>query len=196
MAKQKANHQQLVEELADFWFSALEQGNWEQCLQVLGKIHDQLRADLATEAEYREISPRFVAAIIERWGSPPVEAEAQAKIYALSAKEVHQDASRAWTLENRPEEPLHLSDRRRYPRTIVNLLTDIWIQGFTFPCRLVDVSLGGARVAVQESEGLQPQPGSEVRLIVPEKGIRDAIVVFVNESLELGLRFLEQPEPA
>jgi hypothetical protein len=33
-------------------------------------------------------------------------------------------------------------------------------------------------------------------VIVPEKGIRDAIVVFVNDSLEMGLRFLEQPEAA
>lgn len=196
MAKQESDHQQLVEELADFWFSALDKENWEQCLRVLGKIHEQLWVDLATDAEYKEISPKFVAAIIERWGSPPVEAEAQAKIYALSGKEVHRDASRAWSLKHRPEEPTHLSDRRRFPRTIVDLLTDIWIQGFTFPCRLLDISLGGARVAVHATGAMQPQPGSEVRLIVPDRGIRDAIVVFVNDSLEMGLRFLDQPQTA
>ncbi|MBK1704663.1 PilZ domain-containing protein [Halochromatium glycolicum] len=194
MSTGEDNQEKLVAELADFWFSALEHGNWEQRLQVLDKIHEQLRVDLATDAEYRQISPQFVAAIIERLGAPQVEAGAQAKIYALSANEVHRDASRAWNLQNGPDEPEHLSDRRRFPRKIVNLLTDIWIQGFTFPCRLVDISLGGARVAVQETE--VPPPGTEVRVIVPEKGIRDAIVVFVNDSLEMGLRFLEQPEAA
>lgn len=194
MSMQEANQQKLVEELADFWFSALEHGNWEQRFRVLGKIHEQLRIDLATDTEYQQLSPKFVAAIIERLGAPPVESGAQAKIYALSANEVHRDASRAWSLQNRSEEPANLSDRRRFPRKIVNLLTDIWIQGFTFPCRLVDISLGGARVAMQQTEA--PEPGTPVRVIVPEKGICDAIVVFVNESLEMGLRFLDQPQTA
>ena len=192
MSVQEANHQRLVEDLVDFCFSPFEQGNWEQRFQVLGKIHEQLRTDLATDAEYRDISPRFVAAVIERLGAPPVESGAQAKIYALSSNEVHRDASRAWTMQNRVEEPANLSDRRRFPRKIVNLLTDIWIQGFTFPCRLVDISRGGARVAVQQTEA--PEPGTPVRVIVPDKGICDAIVVFVNDSLEMGLRFLDQPQ--
>lgn len=192
---QDANYSKLAEELADFWFSALEHGNWEQRLHVLGKIHEQLHADLATEAEYCRISPMFVSMVIERLGAPALESEAQAKIYALSENEVHRDASRAWSLQHFSDEPEHASDRRRFPRKMVNLLTDIWIQGFTFPCRLVDISLGGARVAVQEHDALAPMPGSEVRVIVPDKGICNAIIVFVNDSLEMGLRFLEQPEP-
>lgn len=193
---QDANDRKLAEELADFWFSALEHGNWEQRLHVLGKIHEQLRADLATEAEYAAISPQFVATIIERLGAPALEVEAQSKIYALSANELHRDASRAWSLQHLADEPGHPSDRRRFPREMVNLLTDIWIQGFTFPCRLVDISMGGARVAVQEHEALAPMAGAEVRVIVPEKGIRNAIIVFVNDSLEMGLRFLDHAPQA
>ncbi len=190
---QDANYNKLAEELADFWFSALEPGNWEQRLHVLGKIYEQLRADLATDAEYEAVSPLFVAMVIERLGAPPLEAEAQAKMYALSANEVHRDASRAWSLQHLSDEPEHGSDRRRFPRKVVNLLTDLWIQGFTFPCRLVDISLGGARVAVQEHEALAPVTGAQVRVIVPDEGIRNAIIVFVNDSLEMGLRFLDQP---
>ncbi|MFP4075715.1 MAG: PilZ domain-containing protein [Halochromatium sp.] len=184
----------LVEELAEFWISALEQGNWEQRLQVLNKIHDQLRADLATKAEFDMVSPRFVSAIIERLGAPPVEAEAQAKIYAYSLNEVHRDAATAWSLRSRAPEVADHSDRRRFPRKVVNMLSEIWIQGFTAPCRLIDISLGGARVALQQIEA--PEPGTEVRVVVPGKGICEAIVVFVNNSLEAGLRFSHQPEPA
>jgi len=191
---QESNYSKLARELADFWFSALEHGTWEQRLHVLGKIYEQLRSDLATEAEYAAISPLFVAMMIERLGAPALESEAQAKIYALSGNEVHRDASRAWSLQHFSDEPDHPSDRRRFPRKMVNLLTDIWIQGFTFPCRLVDISLGGARVAVQEHEALAPMPGAKVRLIVPDKGIRNAIIVFVSDSLELGLCFLEHAE--
>ncbi|MEA3639840.1 MAG: PilZ domain-containing protein [Lamprobacter sp.] len=191
---QDANYSQLAEELAEFWFSALEPGNWEQRYNVLGKIHEQLRSDLATHAEYEGISPLFVEKVIERLGAPALEAEAQARIYALSANEMHREASRTWSLRHLSDEPTHASDRRRFPRKMVNLLTDIWVQGFSFPCRLVDISLGGARVAVQEPEALAPALGTEVRVIVPDKGIRNAIVVFVSESLEMGLRFLDQPQ--
>lgn len=185
----------LVEELAEFWISALEQGNWERRLQVLNKIHDQLRADLATKAEFDMVSPRFVSAIIDRLGAPPVEAGAQAKIYAYSLNEVHRDAATAWSLRSRAPEVSDHSDRRRFPRKMVNLLSEIWIQGFTAPCRLLDVSLGGARVVLQQLE-TPPEPGTEVRVVVPGKGIFEAIVVFVNGSLEAGLRFCQQPDPA
>ncbi|MBK5930601.1 PilZ domain-containing protein [Halochromatium salexigens] len=184
----------LVEELAEFWVSALEHGNWERRLHVLNKIHDQLRADLATKAEFDMVSPRFVAAIIDRLGAPPVESEAQAKIYAYSLNEVHRDAASAWSLRHRSLEGSDQSDRRRFPRKVVNMLSEIWIQGFTAPCRLIDVSLGGARVALQQADA--PEPGTEVRVVVPGKGICEAIVVFVNNSLEAGLRFCHQPEPA
>jgi hypothetical protein len=40
--------------------------------------------------------------------------------------------------------------------------------------------------------GVVPEPGAEVRLAVPDKGIRDAIVVFAND-LGIGLRFAEEP---
>ncbi len=185
----------LIEELADFWVSALEHGNWEQRLQVLNKIHDQLRADLATKAEFEMVSPRFVSAIIDRLGAPPVESSAQATIYAYSLNEVHRDAASAWSLRNRDlEGEADHSDRRRFQRKMVNKLSEIWIQGFTAPCRLIDVSLGGARVALHQIEA--PEPGTEVRVVVPGKGICEAIVVFVNNSLEAGLRFCQQPEPA
>ena len=183
---------ELAEELADFWFSAIAEASWEQRLKILDDIHAQLRADIQSKAEYEAVSPGFVAAIIERLGAPPVENDAQGRIYAFSGKERHQDAARAWSYRADSASAVPGRDRRRFPRQVVQAISEIWVQGRSLPCRLIDLSRGGARIVVRESP--VPAPGAEVRLAVPDKGMRDAIVVFVND-LGIGLRFADEPLP-
>ncbi len=188
---------ELAEELADFWFSAVAATHWEGRLQLLNEIHAQLRADMETQSEYDVLSPRFVAALIDRLGVPPVENDAQAQIYASSANERHADAAKAW-IRRADAVAAELAagfvreDRRRFARRMVDAFSEIWVQGRPGPCRLVDISAGGARVVVREPA---PSPGTQVRLAVPDLGVKDALVVFRN-SVGIGVRFLDEPAAA
>lgn len=183
---------ELAEELADFWFSAVAATDWEGRLQLLNEVHAQLLADMETRAEYDALSPRFVAALIERLGTPPVDNDLQAQIYASSGDDRHVEAARAWTyradaVAAELAAGFVRDDRRRFARRMVDALSEIWIHGRPGPCRLVDLSAGGARVVVREPA---PGPGTQVRLAVPEAGVRDALVVFRN-SLGIGIQFLD-----
>jgi hypothetical protein len=183
---------ELAEELADFWFSALADAGWEDRLGILREIHAQLRIDIETRAEYDAVSPRFVAAVIDRLGAPAVENAAQAEIYAISADERHRDAARAWSQGTQPSDPLgqagDRADRRRSPRRTINAISEMWVQGQQASCRLVDLSEGGARLVVREPV---PRPGTQLRVAVPDAGIRDAMVVFRSAGA-IGVQFVDQ----
>lgn len=152
MSSHPTNRDELVEELADFWLPELQASNWEQRLRI---IHD-VQKDLSEDRETRPISTRFVAALIERLGTPPIETAAQATFYALSSQQAHRDAARFWNLQNHPSGVVPPLERRRYPRKIVNLVTSIWFHGLALSCRLIDISIGGARVAIRSSEAAAP----------------------------------------
>lgn len=184
---------ELAEELAEFWLSAMLRTHWHQRVQLLNAVHEQLRIDLETRAEYDALSPRFVAAVIERLGAPPVANPAQAQIYALSANEFHREAAGAWlprgvAADARRTAGFVRENQRQFAREPVNTPTEIWVQGHAARCRLVDLSPRGARVVVPEPA---PEPGTPVRLAVPETGILFATVVFRN-SVGIGVRFANQ----
>ena len=184
----------LAEELADFWFSAIAEAGWAERVRILKEICAQLLADMETRAEYEAVSPRFVAALIERLGAPPVESTAQAQIYATSALDRHREASRAWSQRavasgSRSDTLPTGVERRRFPRRPVDAISEVWLRERRSPCRLVDLSLGGARVMLWEPA---PVPGTEVRLALPNARIRAATVVFRND-VAMGIRFADQP---
>jgi hypothetical protein len=188
---------ELAEELADFWYSAIADADWDRRLQLLNDIHAQLRSDIRTRTEYEEVSRRFIAGLIERLGAPPAENEAQAQIYASSGNQRHLEAARAWTrradaVAGKLAAGFVREDRRRFPRHAVDALSEIWLHGHRAPCRLVDLSVGGARLVVREPA---PGPGMPLRLAVPHAGIVDARVVFRNAS-GIGVQFLESPAAA
>ena len=189
--------EELAEELADFWFSAVAEVDWERRLQLLNEIHAQLLADMESRAEFEAVSPRFVAALIERLGAPAVDNDSQAKIYAASNSERHREAARAWAYRAPPAtgpllEGFVREDRRRFPRHEVDALSEIWVQGRPAPCRLMDLSEGGARLVVREPA---PRPGTPLRLAVPDAGVRDAMVVFQN-TFGIGVKFVDQSAAA
>jgi hypothetical protein len=187
---------ELAEELADFWFSAIVRATWEDRLKFLKEIDAQLRADIEKRADYEAVSPRFVAAVIERLGVPPVENRAQAEIYATSARERHREVARVWSQSSAtgtlPATASAGGDRRRFARRAVDAVSEIWVQERRSPCRLVDLSLGGARVVLWEPA---PVPGTVVRLALPDAGLREATVVF-RDDVAMGLRFVDQSAAA
>ena len=187
----------LAEELADFWFSAIAEAGWAERVRILKEICAQLLADMETRAEYEAVSPRFVAALIERLGAPPVESTAQAQIYATSALDRHREASRVWSQRavasgSRSGTLPTGEERRRFPRRPVDAISEIWLLERRSPCQLMDLSLGGARVMLWEPA---PDPGTAVRLDLPGAGLREATVVFRDDAV-MGLRFAVQPASA
>lgn len=191
------NHEELARELAEFWLPALVDRDWKGRLEVLDEIHAQLYQDLPTLEEYDSVASRFVAAVIERLGAPPVHDDAQAQIYATSSDEEHWGAAFAWQY-GQPSEPAAPSqpgptarERRRWPRQWVDKLTEAWVQGEAIRCRLIDLSRGGARIATFGSV-TPPAPGTAIHVAVPEDRIREAIVVFSSRG-NAGLRFAGAP---
>jgi hypothetical protein len=185
---------ELAEELADFWLSAIAGAGWEERLKILREIDAQLLTDLEKRSEHEVVSPRFVAAVIRRLGAPNVTSEAQARIYASSADVHHRDAARLWFQQGagspgQGDLPHPGRERRRFPRDNVDATSEIWIHGQAAPCHLVDISRGGARVTVH---GVDITPGMNVQLALPDSGLRNATVVFQSE-VGVGLQFFGQP---
>jgi len=181
-----------AEDLANIWFSAIAVASWEGRLKILKHIDAQMLADLA-EVDYEAVAPRFVAAVIERLGYPPVESRAQAQIYARSAFAHHRDAVRAWLQSRAGDTPADSAsggrDRRRFARQDVDAISEIWLHERRSPCQLLDRSLGGVRVTLWEPA---PAPGTPVQLDLPDEGLREATVVF-RDGAVMGLCFAVQP---
>lgn len=187
---------ELAEELADFWFSAIAVASWEGRLKILKQIDARLLADFEKLSDYEAVAPRFVAAVIERLGFPPVENRVQAQIFARSANERHRDEARAWLQSVATGTPPDTApggrDRRRFARRGVDAISEVWVHERRSPCQLLDLSLGGVRVTLWEPA---PDPGTPVRLALPDEGLREATVVF-RDGAVMGLRFAVQPATA
>ncbi|WP_017941942.1 MULTISPECIES: PilZ domain-containing protein [unclassified Thioalkalivibrio] len=184
------SHEKLALELADFWFPAIANETWAERLRLLDEIHGQLYQDLETAEEYEQVSASFVAALIDRLGSPPVTDPAQAEVYAGSAEERHWGAAMVWQFgegQEAGEAAPAREERRRWPRRMVNLFTEMWVQGHPARCRLVDISRFGARVMPLRYQPRLP-PGTAIRVAIPDGGVRDGVVVF-SSPRGVGLQF-------
>ena len=187
---------ELADDLANFWFSAIAVASWEGRLKILEQIDAQLLADLEKVSDYEAVAPRFVAALIERLGFPPVENRFQAQIFARSAFAHHRDVAQTWLQSaasvTPPDTASSGRDRRRFARRDVDAISEIWVNERRSPCQLLDLSLGGVRVTLWEPA---PVPGTPVRLDLPDEGLREATVVF-RDGAVMGLRFAVQPATA
>lgn len=182
------NVEELAEELADFWASALVERDWAGRLELMNRIHEQLYKDLEDERTFRQVSLHFVAASLHRLGDPPVTSDSQAEIYAQSADEAHCQAARHWWKHGQGGTDTGGSsgeDRRRYQRRVVDEPSLVWIGERTVACRLVDLSAGGARVA---AFGADLDVGTRLRVAMPDGEVQPAEVVHANAG-SAGLRF-------
>jgi hypothetical protein len=83
----------LAEELVDRWSGALKRRSWAERLQLLTDIHEKLREDVDSLRTYAELSPRFIAQVVDRLGEGEVTCEEQAHIYASSMRADHREAA-------------------------------------------------------------------------------------------------------
>lgn len=83
----------LAEELVDRWSGALQRRNWPERLQLLTDIHEKLMEDVNSWETYAELSPRFIARLVDRLGEGDVTCEEQAHVYASSIRPDHREAA-------------------------------------------------------------------------------------------------------
>lgn len=166
----------LVSELTDRWAPRLAPLPWSERLDLLADIHEQLFEDIGDINRYADISPHFIAGLVERWGRPSVLCEEQAQIYANSADEGHRTASGNW-LQNRMagskaaatarrQVPPTTIDRRRAPRIVVDRPVTVVASGRPLGCRLVDISTGGAGIEMTEALSV----GARIEIALPDNG--------------------------
>lgn len=86
----------LAGELAETWANTLRDADWATRLNLMGAIHDQLRADVASLETYCAASPLLVAQLIRQLGNEPVDCLEQAHIYSNSAEERHRRLAGDW----------------------------------------------------------------------------------------------------
>jgi len=83
-------------------------------------------------------------------------------------------------------------DRRGHGRQRVNLLATLSRGREIFSCHVVELSEGGARIALAQEV---PLDRGKVRLDAAELGARDAEIVW-QKGAEIGLRFTATPKRA
>jgi len=168
----------LATELAERWAPMMERMDWQERLRLLGEIHEKLLEDLGNFDIYAELSPRFIAKLVDRIGNGTVSSAEQAHVFANSGEARHRRASGEWFRRARAgEKPIvTVPDRRAAPRRPVNRPIACFAPGGdSFDCWLVNLSRSGALVTAPET----PDMGSEVALDIPEVGTTVGDVVRV-----------------
>jgi hypothetical protein len=90
----------LARELVELWADTLALEPWSKRLEMLNGIHEQLIADIGDFEQYCEVSPRFVAGLIEHWKPERITCVEQAHIYANSGNEDHRKTAGDWLKAN------------------------------------------------------------------------------------------------
>ncbi len=86
----------LTAELVERCYRLLAGKSWDERLQALMQMHDQLRDDIQDFQLFCDIFPRFVEQLVDRFGVTEVKSFEQAQVMANSASRAHRDAAGAW----------------------------------------------------------------------------------------------------
>jgi len=168
----------LAWELADRWAPMMERMDWPGRLRLLGEIHEKLLEDLGNFDIYAELSPRFIARLLDRVGNGTITTAEQAHIFANSCEDRHRRASGEWFRRSRGGEPavVTVPERRAAPRRPVNRPAAFFgPHGDSCEGWLVNLSRSGALITAPNV----PDLGSEVALDIPKVGATVGDVVRV-----------------
>jgi hypothetical protein len=88
--------EKLSTELAARWAVIFTPKSWDERLELLNQVHEQLQEDLGNLEMYSTVSPMFIRKLIELLSNGPVVSVAQAHIYANSQDEGHRRAAGEW----------------------------------------------------------------------------------------------------
>jgi hypothetical protein len=88
--------EKLSTELAGRWETIFAKRDWEERLDLLNQVHEQLQEDLGDLEMYSTVSPIFIRKLLERLSDGPIISLAQAHIYANSQGEEHRRAAGEW----------------------------------------------------------------------------------------------------
>ena len=92
----------LAAELGERFVNVLADKSWQERLNVLMELHDQLRDDIEDFAMFCEVFPMFIGKLIERLGEPAISSLEQAHVYANSGVTWHRQAAGEWLRAHGP----------------------------------------------------------------------------------------------
>lgn len=185
---------QVVNDLLRFWLPSFKKMDWTERLGLLEQIDIQLGRDFAEGAAYRRISHLFTAEILRKIPVGTIQSREQAYFMLNSADDGHREAARVWFILNRirvDEQESRESvtsfgtvEHRATPRHTVKLPGILALGEASRHARLVDISVGGARLEITEAM----PAGSRVVLELPMLGRVAALVVWAATGVA-GLSF-------
>lgn len=186
---------QAAKELADFWFAPFRTREWEERLDLLEKIDEEIRNQCETEDIYHYLSGLFTTLLIERLGTEPIRSRAQAYGYLNASRGAYRQPAIAWLVMNDPDSPVLQTEektgavggaeKRTAVRHAVELSGIIAVNDNEFDGKVVDISKTGARVATSA----EIPRGTRVRVRVPMLGQVTAVVAWASATF-IGLTFI------
>jgi hypothetical protein len=88
--------EELADELVGRWLPLFKERDWENRLELLHLVLEQLQDDVADLTSYAAISPVFIGKLIDQLPTEPIRSRAQAHIFANSNRESHRLAAGRW----------------------------------------------------------------------------------------------------
>jgi len=196
----------IIEQMLVSWEAHFQRFGWSERLALLEQLDEYIEIGAWHGGPSLELSQRMTGALIETLPSSVVSCREQAYIYLNSDKEIHREVARVWLALKDPGNGL-LSlqpmssmvrgqkrailqqgtgcDKRTTIRHLVNVPSFIAANDQAVEGKLVDVSKGGARVAVTRA----PNRGAPVVLHIPLMEPIAASVVWLAAT-HIGLSFL------
>lgn len=180
------NRHSLVVELVERWEDRIRQRPWPERVRLFQDIHDKLYEDLASREIVEEVFSALVASIVDHLGEQAVTCQEQASVFAASANPHHRALAASW--RSGKSEALREEDRRRAHRVPVNVPAQLNLENNWVPCRIVDLSTGGALIDTTVMLAV----GRELQLALPDQGVARATVVRVAGETMRGLAFKDR----
>lgn len=184
-----------VDELNATWAAAFAGLGWPARLELLEQIDLQLQMRYKEAAVYQEISRAFTAHLIAQLPVSRVECIEQAYFFLNSARIADRQAAQVWLIINKfdrnvvgsemSSRPQPGAEKRTARRIAVDMPGFIAANNLSIEAKVVDVSRGGARVAIARTLA----KGTRVVLDLPMLGRVAAYVVWVASSF-VGLAFV------
>ena len=185
----------IAQDLADFWHDPIARRAWQQRLELIEKIDEEIKFFAATESIHRHVSTQFTSLLIERLTEPTVTCLPQVYIYLNSANLLHRQAAWAWLVLHDTNNPMLQalstdnkalgSEKRTETRHELDLFSTLAVNDNQFQGRLIDISKNGAKMAVTAD---LPK-GTRVEMVVPLLGRVAAVVVWAAATA-IGLAFI------
>ncbi|CAK0774668.1 putative PilZ domain-containing protein [Azospirillaceae bacterium] len=167
--------EKIIEDMLSSWKGEFHNMDWSRRLSFLEQIDENIEFSIRRDGLSRELSQKFTRSLIEEVKSSRLICREQAYVYLNSQDETHRQTAQMWLVLNERRQSSREKntpivrvvtgkEKRTAPRQEINLPGLIASNDdHSQSARLLDVSMGGARVATKGG----PKVGSTITLHVP-----------------------------